>query len=118
MGQAIHTRRMIVRETLLALLVLALTFLNFGHTSVAFAADGHIVTGSSSFCGNPLIPADGDHTPCHACRIGAGAYLPPAPCFTEAAPLTATPVVYAAIGIGVLAIPFRLAASPRAPPAV
>ena len=35
--------RRLARETLLALLVVALTFLNFGHSSAVFAAGGRVV---------------------------------------------------------------------------
>ena len=44
---------------------------------------GRVVVTTASFCGNPLYPADGDHTPCHACRIGAAAVLPPPPAQTD-----------------------------------
>ena len=118
MRQGSITRRLMVRETLLALLVLAVVFLNFGHQNFAFAGDGALVTAPGLFCGDPLYPNDAGHMPCHACRIGAGADLPPAPCVAEPVSFTATPVVYAAIEVPVLAAAFRPAASPRAPPAV
>ena len=117
MGLAKTIRKIMVRETLLALLVLALGFLNFGHSNVAFAADGHLVVTGSSYCGNPLNPADGDHTPCHACRIGNAADLPTAP--LEIAPVifVVTAVSYDVPPTQSTLLTFRLAASPRAPPA-
>ena len=66
-----------IRDTLLALLVLGLTFLNFGHTNIAFAAGGRLVVTTTSVCGNPFLPASGDHAPCHACRNDIFADLPP-----------------------------------------
>jgi hypothetical protein len=49
-------RTVMVRETLLALLVLALAFVNFGHNTLAFAADGHVVSVSHGYCGNVAAP--------------------------------------------------------------
>jgi hypothetical protein len=117
MGQGVHIGRQMVRETLLALLVLAIVFLNFGHQNLAFAGDGHIVSAASAFCGDPIHPNDAGHAPCHACRIGAGADLPPAPCAVEPASFVATASVYATMAVDAEVAPFRLAASPRAPPA-
>ena len=88
------TRQPIVRDALLALLVLGLTFLNFGHTNQAFAAGGRIVATTSAFCGNPFVPADGDHAPCHACRIGIPVDLPPPPVLVEPVAFIVAPVVY------------------------
>ena len=75
MGRPI-TSRPILREALLAALVLALVFLNFGHTT-AFARTGYDV--DNSWCGDPLSPDPIAHAPCHACRVGEGAALPPPP---------------------------------------
>lgn len=105
------------RETLLALLVLAVVFLNFGHQNFAFAGDGSIVTEASAFCGDPIHPNDAGHAPCHACRIGGGADLPPAPCAVEPAIFVTAAIVYARITTAAEVAPFRLAANPRAPPA-
>ena len=66
-------------ETLRALLVLALVFLNFAHQPAAAApraGDVMSVVASQSFCGEPIAD-DRGHAPCHACRIGSGADLPP-----------------------------------------
>ena len=117
MGLANTIRKTMVRETLLAFLVLALAFLNFGHSNLAFAADGHVVVTGSSYCGNPLSPIDGDHTPCHACRIGNAVDLPPVTAQIVPVTFAVTPAIYAAPLAGPLALSFRLAANPRAPPA-
>lgn len=105
-----------MRESLLALLVLALAFLNFGHTNLSFARDGHVVAVSSSFCGNPLTPADADHTPCHACRIGQGADLPLVPCGVVPVAFTAATVTYSGFVALQAVAPLLISGSPRAPP--
>ena len=69
----------IAAETLRALLVLALIFLNFAHQpamAAPSAGDLMSVVASQSFCGTPIADDNG-HAPCHACRIGGGADLPP-----------------------------------------
>ena len=66
-------------ETLRALLVLALIFLNFAHQpAIAAPSAGDVMTlvAGQSFCGEPIADDNG-HAPCHACRIGSGADLPP-----------------------------------------
>lgn len=82
-----------LREALLALLVVALCFLNFGHISVSAAGDLRVVP--DSWCGNPMLPDSPDHSPCHACRIGGGADLPPTPARVAAVFFDAAPVAYA-----------------------
>ena len=72
--------RHIAMELVRALAVLALVFLSFGHQPAAAVAHDHdvlTVAVTSSFCGDS--PVDTTHAPCHACRIGGGADLPP-PC--------------------------------------
>jgi hypothetical protein len=73
--------RHIAAELIRALAVLALVFLSYGHQPVAGASPHHntlTAAVTTDFCGG--VPADGQtHAPCHACRIGAGADLPP-PC--------------------------------------
>ena len=68
-------------EVLRALCVLALIFLSFAHTPVTAATAGPDVLTAAldmSYCGD--LPDDPKaHAPCHACRIGGGADLPP-PC--------------------------------------
>ena len=104
-----------LRETLLACLVVALIFLNFGHVAVTASGDFRVTP--DSWCGDPLLPNSSDHAPCHACRIGNTADLPAVT--AQIAPVTfaMTPVTYAAPLAGPLALVFRLAANPRAPPA-
>ena len=64
-------------ETMRALLVLALVFLNFAHQPAIAVTSAHdVLVASQSFCGDPVADDNG-HAPCHACRIGSGADLPP-----------------------------------------
>ncbi len=107
---------MLLRETLLALLVVALTFLNFGHSSAVFAAGGRVVVTASSICGDPGTPPDGAHFTCHACRPDIGA-LPPPPSAVEPVCFVATRVAYATpFAATETRLPFGLA-RPRGPPA-
>lgn len=107
-------QRIYLRETLAALLVVALTFLNFGHSPAAAGNDLEVRPGS--WCGDPLLPGSPDHPPCHACRIGSGADLPPASSCAETVWFVATAVAYDApdmsIGPPIRARP----AQPRGPP--
>lgn len=68
-------------EVLRALCVLALIFLSFAHApSTAVTSGPDVLTAplDMSYCGD--LPDDPkSHAPCHACRIGGGADLPP-PC--------------------------------------
>ena len=111
-------RRIVARETLLALLVLALAFLNFGHTNIAFASGGRLVLTTESWCGNPLIPVQGDHSPCHACRIGQAADLPPQPACVEPVTFALAPFAYSDTTRAISAGPPLRVANPRAPPFV
>lgn len=73
------TGKLTLLETVRALLVLALVFLNFAHQpALALSPDHDVmsVVASQSSCGAP-ITADEGHVLCHACRIGSGADLPP-----------------------------------------
>lgn len=104
-----------MREICLAAMVVALTFLSFAHVP-ASAADGFRIT-PGSWCGDPLAPAPADHAPCHACRIGTGADLPPRPAAIEPVTFIVVPVAYLApsrpVGLPVHA----QLAQPRGPPA-
>jgi hypothetical protein len=104
-----------LRETLLALLVVALVFLNFGH--VAVTASGEFRVTPDSWCGDPLLPDSPEHSPCHACRIGSGVDLPPPPLCIEPVAFAVAPVAYfapaPAFDFPVQARP----AQPRGPPA-
>jgi hypothetical protein len=73
--------RHIGAELVRALAVLALVFLSYAHQPVNAAPHQHdtlTAAVTADFCGG--VPADRQpHAPCHACRIGNGAALPP-PC--------------------------------------
>ena len=116
-----------VKDAMRALLVLALVFFNFAHAPVLASSVGYdselrpyLLPSAAAFvdCGD----ADDDerlaHAPCHACRIGGAADLPPAPDCMLVLPRTADPVAYA-VGAGhaAAAIPPH-SGEPRAPPAV
>lgn len=66
-------------EVLRALVVLALLFLSFAHNPASAATPGPDTLTAAldlSYCGD--LPDDPRaHAPCHACRIGGGADLPP-----------------------------------------
>ena len=110
-------QRVWVREALLALLVVALTFLNFGHTSAVFAAGGRVVVTSHSTCGDQQTPSDGEHFAGHACRLDQAADLPPTPADAVAVVFAASPVVYADLCVAAADLTFPPVAQPRAPPA-
>jgi hypothetical protein len=105
-----------VRETLLALLVVALTFLNYGHVSVS--ASGYFQVTPDSWCGDPLLPDSPAHSPCHACRIGSGADLPPAPACIEPVSFVTVPVAYVAPAILPDLPVHARSVQPRGPPSL
>jgi hypothetical protein len=86
------------RELLHALVVLALIFLSFAHAPVSVAASGPDTLTAAldmSYCGDtPDNPKA--HAPCHACRIGGGADLPP-PCDIAVAMVIVADVAYGAL---------------------
>lgn len=111
------SRRDVVRQLLLAMLVLGLTFLNFGHTSAVFAAGGRVVVTALSICGDPAGSSAGDHFACHACRPDALA-LPPAPAVATRVSIAVAPVTYMHV-MAPLVAPFSIrAGNSRAPPLV
>lgn len=76
-----------VKDAMRALLVLALVFFNFAHAPVS-AAVGYdrelrpylLPAGTVAVdCGDMEEDEGLAHAPCHACRIGAAADLPPTP---------------------------------------
>ena len=91
-----------LREAMQALLVLALVFFNFAHAPVSAAAgyDGelqpYLLPAGTTFvdCGDVEEDEGLAHAPCHACRIGAAADLPPAPGSCLSVPPTAGLVAY------------------------
>jgi hypothetical protein len=104
------------REILLAAVVVALTFINYGHVAVSASGDFRVTP--DSWCGDPLAPGSAAHAPCHACRIGAGADLPPPPACIEPVIFVAVPVVYVA-PLAVIDLPLRARpAQPRGPPSL
>ena len=105
-----------LRETLLALLVIALTFLNYGHTSVSAAGNLQLVP--DSWCGDPLLPDSPDHSPCHACRIGSGADLPPRPAGIGSVAFIVTAVAYVAAPVRIDLPLHARPSQPRGPPAL
>ncbi len=113
------TARTMGIELLRACLVLALVFLSFTHTPVAATAGPHDALTAAvdmSWCGDA---PDGDstaHAPCHACRLGAAADLPP-PCDLPLPLRTVADVHYGALPV--LSLPATPAGhySARAPPA-
>ncbi len=117
MAQAVSFHRPIFRETLLALLVLALAFLNFGHGSLSVGGE-YRLTADTSLCGDPLAPAETDHSVCHACRVGNAADLPPPPCVIEPVAFAVEPIVYGEF-VAVTGSPLlSFTGNPRAPPIV
>jgi hypothetical protein len=113
---ASRASRPIVRELALALVVLALAFLNFGHQSAVFAAGGRVVVTQVSVCGDPVVPGAGEHFACHACRPLA-AILPPPPRAVLEVRRDAAVIAYAAPETPALSASPLLAARPRGPPA-
>ncbi len=103
-----------LRETLLALLVVALIFLNFGHVAVTASGDFRVTP--DSWCGDPLLPDSPAHSPCHACRIGGGADLPPAPICIEPVAFEALSVAYADPAVAFEPPVHTRIAQPRGPP--
>ena len=100
-----------------ALVVLALVFLSFAHAPVA-AASGDVLTATMdmSWCGDALdTGTDTTHAPCHACRLGAGADLPP-PAELPLAPGEVADVLYGPLPVLALpATPLGIA-NARGPP--
>lgn len=106
------------REALLALVVLAVAFLNFGHQSAVLAAGGRIVVTATSICGDlGALPAAGDHFACHACRPAPSA-LPPTPQTIEPVVFAMVPVTYAEPAAATRASTARFAGNPRGPPPI
>jgi hypothetical protein len=88
-------------EVTRALLVLALILLNFAHTPNAVVAyDGYaFTTAATAYCGEGGPEDQQAHVPCHACRIGSDAVVPPPPCTALHAPLLVVTAAYAAVQV-------------------
>lgn len=85
-------------EVTRALMVLAVFLLTLSHQPMAAAptfAGYQASLGTIVNCGFSSAPDALDHTPCHACRIGAAADLPPPPARTEPADLRFETALYA-----------------------
>ena len=106
-----------LRDTLLALLVLALTFLNFGHSSAVFAAGGRVVVTGVSICGDQNSATPGDHFACHACRQDV-AGLPPAPVIFCHVIHGVVPVVFTETAVARVTAPVTGMPRPRGPPII
>lgn len=105
-------------EVVCAFVVLALIFLSFAHAPVAAASTGQDTLTAAldmSYCGD--LPDDPKaHAPCHACRIGGGADLPP-PCGIAVPVAVVADVAYGALPtLHLPAEPFGTATA-RGPPA-
>jgi hypothetical protein len=107
-----------IGESLRASVVLALFFLNFANVPLSAApADAFMPLSLASICGDPIgDERNQTHAPCHACRIGAGADLPPVCPLVEPA-FAVADVSYDNIAVAFAPIAPRLTAEARAPPA-
>lgn len=101
----LNERKLLAKDLLRALLVLALVCLNFSAhaqgVGIAYTQDlkPYVVAGDGTLAVLCAQDADGDqgsHVPCHACRIGFDLALPPAPACAEPAFLALAQVRYAA----------------------
>lgn len=113
---------MIVRELTVALGILALVFLSFGHQPVGLrAADGLYLLADGSvpvFCGSSPAGENGSRAGggCDACRIVAGIALPEAPCNGAERFALATRVLGSYADVPVILRGLNRAIRPRAPP--
>ena len=116
-----HIAATIVRDIARALVVLALVFLSYAHQPInvahALGDDVLTVAVTADFCGD--ASDDGKaHAPCHACRIGGGADLPPLPCAGIEAPIAVASVTYFGATVRLPTVAAYGSARPRAPPAL
>lgn len=108
-------------ELLRACVVLALVFLSFAHTPPLTPASPHhglAAVADMDWCGDaPDTDSGGKaaHSPCHACRLGAGADLPP-PCAVPLPLRAVADVHYGALPVLGLPVAPIGAASARGPP--
>jgi hypothetical protein len=110
----------VMRDVTRALLVLALVFLNFAHvpagerTAYDAALTAYLLPATAIVldCGESH---EDDHVPCHACRIGGAAELPPTPCASTTLPI-ASSADYLALADNLSPTRQRPRATPRAPP--
>lgn len=85
----------ILAELMRALVVLALVLLNLSAATPAMAtAPGYHPSKPVWQCGFADPPDHAVHAPCHACRTGADAVLPPPPSLAERVCLRPTGIFY------------------------
>lgn len=101
--------RLTITEVLRALGVLALVFLSFAQAPVAAVTTGPAAIATAldmSYCGD--LPDDPKaHAPCHACRTGSAAALPP-PCDMAIPVTVVADIAYDALpSLGLLSSPPR-----------
>ena len=116
---AVTLARGIAGETIRALLVLALIFLNFGHGAMGSdGVRGIAALDTGVLCGeaSPATPSLGGE-PCPACRIASSIDLPPAPCVIVPAFGQNVAVAYEASVETGYRPAYGPIAGPRAPPA-
>ena len=118
MSRAPSLRRLVLREALLALLVLSLSFLSFAHQAIALPGADPVATTAADWCGAPIGSDDARHAPCHACRIGQGADLPAPSCDAAAVVFTSQSVFYALPLLSLDGPNISFATSARGPPLI
>ena len=93
--------RLAIAEFVRAALVLALLLTILGNAMPASAESPGEANWSAatvlSLCGDGLPNADWAHGPCHACRLGQAAILPPPPATAVLVLLESTSVAYAIV---------------------
>lgn len=115
--------RQIGSDMLSAVLVLALVFLSFAHTPLAGTPSADqlaslaltSVAAADVPCGNGRADDTATHAPCHACRLGAAADLPPSPQLPISCQVP-VPVAYLTPDLHPAASAPRLGFGARAPP--
>jgi len=115
-----------MKDAMRALLVLALVLFNFAHAPVSAAVgydsalQPYLLPAAAAFvdCGDEDEDGGIAHAPCHACRIGGAADLPPAPDCAVILARTADTVTYACRAERGAANILAHSGEPRAPPAI
>lgn len=110
-----------ILEILRAALLLALFALNFAHAPTIASYDTNVdraVAATISLCGDIGSTGDGRHAPCHACRLGAAADLPPPPAVPLPCGFFVEPVHYAQLSDPLTAVPQVASYLSRGPPSL
>ncbi|HEY8574915.1 MAG TPA: hypothetical protein VIL88_01100 [Devosia sp.] len=107
-----------LEELTRALLVLALILFNLAHYAApAVASEGFAFTNATViFCGDSGPDDRSAPAPCHACRIGGDAVLPPRPCDSVPVDREALPVRFSPIDVSNQADGHATAHRSRGPP--